>query len=86
MKSNAVGKNTSVTEVTNITSFGVWIIVNEREYFLSFIDFPWFKDAKIGAILDVVLLHSQHLHWPQLDIDIDVGTLGNLENYPLVFK
>jgi hypothetical protein len=86
MKSNVAGKNISNVEIANISANGIWLLAKEREYFLPFDDFPWFKDANIGAILDVKLLHSHHLHWPQLDVDIDINSLGNLENYPLISK
>jgi hypothetical protein len=86
MKSSAVGKNTSTVEVTNISQHGIWLLVKDREYFLPFGDFPWFKDAKVSAILDVKLLHSHHLFWPRLDADIELASLENIENYPLVYK
>jgi hypothetical protein len=86
MKLKAVGKNTLAVEVTNVSAHGIWLIVNEREFFLSYNDFPWFKEAKINDILDVRLLHSGHLHWPLLDIDLELASLENKENYPLIFK
>jgi hypothetical protein len=86
MKSSIAGKNTSPAEITNVTSLGIWLLAKEREYFLPFKDFPWFSDATVGALLDVKLLHSRHLHWPQLDIDLDLESLTNVENYPLVYR
>jgi hypothetical protein len=65
---------------------GIWLIVLEREYFLPYGIFPWFKDAKVGAILNVELLHEKHLHWPELDVDLEVASLNNVENYPLIYK
>ncbi len=35
-----------------ISSHGLWLINGETEYFLSYTDFPWFKDAPIGRILN----------------------------------
>jgi hypothetical protein len=86
MKSNVAGKNTSIAEVTNITTHGIWLLAKEREYFLPFTEFPWFRDAKVGALHDVRLLHARHLYWPQLDIDLDLASLSNIENYPLVYR
>ena len=86
MKSNVAGKNTSPTEVTNISAHGVWLFVNSREYLLSYDDFPWFKEAKVSAILEVKLLHDNHLFWPQLDVDLELKSLDNIEHYPLVYK
>ena len=86
MKSSIAGKNTSLSEVTNVTTHGIWLLAKEREYFLPFTEFPWFRVAKVGALLDVRLLHSRHLYWPQLDIDLDLESLRNIENYPLVYR
>lgn len=86
MKSKLVGRSTSAVEVTNVSSHGIWLIAKEREFFLSFEDFPWFKNATVSAILDVSLLHSSHLHWPQLDIDLELASLEYTENYPLTYK
>jgi hypothetical protein len=40
-----LGKDGLKVEVTNISSHGIWLPVGEGELFLSFKDFPWFKDA-----------------------------------------
>jgi hypothetical protein len=78
-------KNKSV-EVTNISSQGLWILLSQKEYFLPYKEFPWFKDAKVAQILNLELLHKKHLHWPDLDVDLDIQVLENLEAYPLVYK
>jgi hypothetical protein len=86
MQSNLSGKSISTVEVTNISPNGIWLLTRNREYFLPYNDFPWFKDAKVNAIFDVKLLHSHHLFWPQLDVDIELVSLEDLNNYPLVYK
>jgi hypothetical protein len=53
-------------------------------YFLPFEQFPWFKDAMIGEIQDVKLLHGKHLYWEKLDIDLSIDQLVNPDEYPLV--
>ncbi|MEA1920943.1 MAG: hypothetical protein U9N52_13975 [Campylobacterota bacterium] len=40
-------------EVTNISNHGLWILSNEKEYFLSYEQFPWFKDKTINDITNV---------------------------------
>jgi hypothetical protein len=82
----ALGKSTFAVEVTNISSHGIWLLVGEREYSLPYDKFPWFKDARIGEILDVHLLHGFHLHWPRLDIDLELASLESPERYPLVYS
>ena len=61
MKSKTVGADTSLIEVTNISNHGIWLYIKNTEYFLSFDEFPWFKEAKVGEIMDVELLHDHHL-------------------------
>ena len=88
MKSKTIGPNISnkSVEVTNVSRNGLWLIVRGKEYFLSYKDFPWFKAGTIEQILNVKLIHKTHLHWLDLDVDLDVKTLENLEAYPLVYK
>lgn len=82
MRSLRHGKSTSVS-VENITPFGIWLFVNGKEYFLSYADYPYFKDQTISKIQNVRLLHGYHLHWPELDVDLKLDNLENPEKYPL---
>ena len=86
MKSKKRGTSTSAVEVTNISSHGLWLFVVDREYFLPFSDYPWFKNATVGHILHVQLLHGGHLRWPDLDVDLELESLRHPEKYPLVYK
>jgi hypothetical protein len=86
MKSEMLGTDTSEVEVTQISKNGIWLLLNEKEHFLSFENFPWFKDASISAIHNVELLNEHHLYWPDLDIDLAVGSLMNPEQYPLLAR
>ena len=86
MKLKKAGEHISRVEVTNISSQGVWIAVDDREYFMSYEDFPWFKDATVREILDVQLFHDHHLRWEVLDVDLDVASLDNPQTYPLIYK
>jgi Protein of unknown function (DUF2442) len=86
MKSSTLGTNTSAVEVTHISAHGVWLMVKGREHFLPYEDFPWFKDAKLGDILDVKLLHDTHLHWPKLDVDLSLKSIQDPGSYPLIAK
>jgi hypothetical protein len=79
------GKNTSQTvEVVNLSHFGFWIYFNERELFLSFAKFPWFRHATIDQICNVILENIDHFHWPDLDIDLDLERIEHPERYPLI--
>ncbi len=86
MQSVQPGESISKVEVTNVSKHGFWLLLDEREYFLSFEQFPWFKEASIGRLLNVTLPQSHHLYWPDLDIDLAVDSIEHPERYPLVSK
>ena len=86
MRSQELGVNISNVEVTNIDTHGIWLLVKGVEYFLPYSEYPWFKDARVADILDVQLLHEDHLHWPILDVDLCVDSLRNPEGYPLAYQ
>jgi len=85
MKSLRHGKNILVS-VENISPFGIWNFVKEKEYFLSYNDYPYFKDQTLSSIQNVQLLHSYHLYWPELDIDLEIDNLENPQKYSLKSK
>lgn len=77
------GAVTSAVEVTNISSHGFWLLLDDRELFLPFEEFPWFKGAAVEAILRVERPQSHHLYWPDLDVDLTVDSIEHPERYPL---
>ena len=81
--SDELGKSTSEAEVTNISKDGVWILSGDRELFMSYEDFPWFKDAPVGKILNVEQPGEGHFYWPDLDVDLTVDIIEHPERYPL---
>ena len=86
MKLKKNGKSTSKVEVQNISRFGIWLFVNDKEYFLSFELFPWFKNAKISDVHNVKLNNGNHLNWTSLDIDLELESLENPGRYPMIYK
>lgn len=70
-------------EVTNISTHGFWILVDERELFLPFEGFPWFAEATMEAIGRVECPHPTRLHWPDLDVDLSLNSIEHPEQYPL---
>lgn len=85
MKSTALGKNTFHVEIQEVSQHGIWIYVEGREYFLPYKNYPWFKEAKISEIYNVQLLHGIHLHWSDLDVDLELEALQYPERYPLIY-
>ena len=86
MKLSKVGKNILNLEITNISQHGFWILYKDQEFFLSFQNYPWFKDAKISSIVNVKLLHGHHLYWPDLDVDLTTEILSDPDKYPLTYN
>ena len=86
MTSSTLGASTLQVEVTNIDRFGFWLLVEDGEYFLLYEDFPWFRNATLDQILDVQLLHGDHLHWPALDVDLSLDALSQPEAFPLIYN
>jgi hypothetical protein len=86
MRSPKPGTSTSGVEVLNVSPHGLWLYVNGSEFFLSYEDYAWFKDARIREILNVERRHNHHLLWPDLDIDLEIESLQSPEKYPLCYK
>lgn len=61
-------------------------MIRNRELFLPFEQFPWFKDAPVGAILNVEHQGADHLYWPDLDVDLSVESIERPEEFPLVSR
>lgn len=80
------GTSTSEAEVTNISRHGLWILVDERELFLPFEEFVWFRDSTVRAILNVERPHPHYLRWPDLDVDLTLESIEHPERYPLRAK
>ncbi len=83
MNLQSLGKNISHVEVTNVSAHGVWLLTGERELFMSYDDFPWFRDVPIGKILNVQVASPGHLYWPDLDVDVGIETIEHPERFPL---
>ncbi len=83
MSSQTPGNTTSELEVTNISSHGIWLLTNGQELFLSYKDFPWFKEAPVGKILNIQEPTPGHFYWPDLDVDLGIETIKHPERFPL---
>jgi hypothetical protein len=60
--------------------------LDDRELLLPFSEFPWFRSAPVGVILDVERPQPHRLYWPQLDVDLAVESIERPERYPLISK
>lgn len=86
MGSDALGTNASPVEVTHISNHGVWLLARGHELFMSYADFPWFKDVPVGRILNVNEPTPGHYYWPDLDVDLTEELISHLERFPLKEK
>jgi hypothetical protein len=86
MSSNQPGTSISPSVVTNIEPLGFWILVDNREYFVPFEEYPVFKGIPIEQIFHFQRLSPSQLNWPDLDADIELEALEQPEYYPPVFK
>ena len=77
------GSAMSAVEVTNISRHGLWVFLGDREVFLPFQEFPWFKGAPVEAILHVERPQAHHLYWPTLDVDLTVESIEYPARFPL---
>lgn len=83
MKSEVVGKATSDVEITNIDMQGIWLLMTDKEFFLPFERFPWFRDATVGEIHNVRLEGDSELHWPDLKVRLPVTSIGTPTPIPV---
>ena len=86
MNSKPLGKTTSGPEVTNISNHGVWLLAHGKEMFMSYEDFPWFKDVPVGKILNVAEQAPNRFYWPDLDVDLTAEIIEHPERFPLKSK
>lgn len=86
MNSSVHGGNTSDVEVTHISTHGVWLLAHGRELFMSYEDFPWFRDQVVKAIVNVKEQSPGHFYWPDIDVDLSVEMIENPSTFPLVAR
>ena len=83
---NILKINPSAIEVSLVSNQGFWLLAEDEELFLSYADFPWFKEATIAQITNVERPSADHLYWPSLDIDLSVASVRDPSKFPLISK
>jgi len=76
----------SPTVFKSTDSHGLWLLLGDKEYFLSYAEFPWFRKATLEQIINVEVLNGHHLHWPELDVDLCLESLAAPESFPLIYE
>ena len=84
----SVSTETSISgpEVTDISPVGLRLMYAEKEYFLSYEEFPWFLEAPVEKVFRVIEERSGHLRWPELDIELSLDSIKRPEAFPLVYE
>ena len=80
------GTPTSEIEVSLVTGKGFWLLLNDEELYVSYADFPWFKQATVEQVTTVERPSEAHLYWPLIDVDLSVASIRRPAEYPLVAK
>jgi len=80
------GSATLAVEITHVFRHGFWLLLDDEELLVSFADFPWFRQATIDQLLNVERPTSDHLYWPQLDVDLSVQSVRDPSAFPLVAR
>lgn len=73
-------------EITNIERYGIWLLVDDKEYYIKFEDYPALKKASIEQILNVKRISPVQFRWPDIDEDIELEALDYPEKYVLRFE
>jgi len=61
----------------------VWLLVRNRELFMSYDDFPWFREQPVKSIVQVEEQSPGHFHWPDIDVDLTMEMIEHPERFPL---
>ncbi len=86
MSSHLTGNVILDSEVTNISGNGFWLLVEDREYFVPFSDYPVFYSATVFQILKLKRLSPSQFYWPELNIDIELDSLEHPDLFPLTYQ
>lgn len=69
-------------EVTRVSSRGIWLKAHQQKFFLSYYDFPWFKNKPVQALLHVEERTPGRFYWPEINLNLGVETLQSPHLYP----
>ncbi len=81
---NGTTTSTKTVEVTHISRSGLILLVGDKEYYLSYGQFPWFKQAAVADVFNVQMLGRNRIRWDALDVDLSLSIINDPSNYPLV--
>ena len=80
------GVSTSEIKVSLVSDKGFWLLLDNEELFVSYAEFPWFKQGTVEQITTIERPSANHLYWALLDLDLAVGSIRNPALFPLISK
>jgi hypothetical protein len=83
MSLSTPGKPTSAIEITDIGAHGIRMLRADEELFLSYRDFPWFKNQSRQKIENVTEVSPEHFYWPEIDVDLCLDSIRHPDKFPL---
>lgn len=86
MSLSARGDSTSAVEVSHVSSQGIWLLAGDKELFMPYTEFPWFKDQILKSVLNVQQPSPGHFYWPDIDVDLTLEAIEHPERFPLKAK
>ena len=54
------------SSVTAISKHGFWIICHDKEYFITFHDYPVFKNISVDKIFNMYSIGNSQLRWTEI--------------------
>ncbi len=73
-------------EITDVSNYGIKLYFENKEYFMPYDEFPWFKEKTLKDVMNVELLSETHLYWPDLDVDLSLEMIEHPDRFPLLAK
>jgi len=86
MKSAKRGTGTSGIELARVSQHGLSLLVDGRERYLPFTAFPWFRNTTVAQLSHIERPAPNHLHWPDLDIDLSLESIDYPGDFPLTSR
>ena len=69
-----------------ISKFGMWIYINDKEYFINFDDYPSLAKCTVEELGNYSFDMENNIHWEELDIDIEKEALDEPNKYTLLYR
>ncbi|MDB6063662.1 MAG: integron cassette protein [Verrucomicrobiaceae bacterium] len=69
-------------QITRISSLGIWLKAHDKKFFMSYGDYPSFKDKPVTAILNVRETSPGKFYWPDIELKIGMDAIQTTQRSP----